>query len=451
MIDAQKIITELEEKQHKHIKFALTDINGILRSKVISLSKFKEIINSGIGFCEVVFGWDSQDRPYLNSPIEGSKTGYADRRAKIDLSTLRYLPTHDNIPFFLSDMNTDEHLRNYCSRGLLKRIISQGKAMGFQTKSAQEFEWVNFQQIPLAAEKIEKNLLQPISGGMHGYSHLRPIQRKEFFQSIMTTLEETNIPLEGLHTETGPGVYEAAISYDHTLQAADKAVLFKSTIKELANQHGISASFMAKWNENLPGCGGHIHQSLWNINADSNLFSGTFDEQKNGFLGQYVAGILRCMPDLMPIYAPTVNSYKRLHGGDWAPNSVSWGIDNRTVALRILPHAGKSARIELRVPGADTNPYLVMAAMLASGLYGVSKSLKLTKPTTGNAYTSVPLEKRLPANLREATGIMRNSSLANRLLGKEFVDYYCRTRGHEYRQYERTVSDWEINRYFELS
>jgi len=216
---------------------------------------------------------------------------------------------------------------------------------------------------------------------------------------------------------------------------------------------------MAKWNENLPGCSGHVHQSLWDIKEVKNLFYDKTDDQRmSPLMKSYIAGQLYCLPHILPLFAPTINSYKRLVEGAWAPTTLTWGIDNRTVALRILNASKKSARLETRVVGSDVNPYLAMAACLASGLYGIKNNLELKQPaTTGNGYKE---EKYgvLPRNLDEATQKMKESLLAKELLGEKFVEHFSLTREWEWRQYikdvpghePKAVTDWELKRYFEI-
>ncbi len=290
---------------------------------------------------------------------------------------------------------------------------------------------------------------------MFGYSILRPSMENRFFDDLFTWLGQFGIPLEGLHTETGPGVYEAAILHDSALKAADKAVLFKTAVKEIAYRHEVLATFMAKWNADLPGCSGHIHQSLWSPDSSPtgsrNLF---FDpdapDRLSTLARQYIAGQLHCLPHILPMYAPTINSYKRLVEGAWAPTTLTWGFDNRTVAMRVLNHSETYARVEMRVPGADTNPYLAMGAALASGLYGIRNGLSLdVAPTVGNGYENIT-NGRLAANLRDATYLMRDSPIAAELFGEGFVTHFCQTREWEYRQYASQVSDWELKRYFEI-
>ena len=286
---------------------------------------------------------------------------------------------------------------------------------------------------------------------MFGYSILRSSLNNPFFTALFEWLKKFNVPLEGLHTETGPGVLEAAIQYSTVLEAADRAVLFKTAVKEIGYRHGILATFMAKVSESLPGCGGHVHQSIWDSSGKNNLFSDESDPLRiSSTMRHYIAGQLHCLPFLLPLYAPTVNSYKRLVEGAWAPTTLTWGVDNRTVALRVICNGSKSTRLETRVIGSDVNPYLAMAAALASGLYGIRNRLELSQPPTkGNGYQDQS-NGRLPTTLIEATEKMKSSPIARELLGEKFVDHFVRTREWEWRQHLKVVTDWELRRYFEI-
>jgi len=268
---------------------------------------------------------------------------------------------------------------------------------------------------------------------------------------LFDLLNKFNIPIEGLHTETGPGVYEAAIMYAPILKAADQAILFKTSVKEIAYKHGILATFMAKFNENLPGCSGHVHQSLWDLDKKTNLFHDEKDQYKmSETMKSYIAGQLFCLPHILPMIAPTINSYKRLVEGAWAPTTVTWGIDNRTTALRALPGSKKASRLETRIVGSDTNPYLALSACLASGLYGVKNKMKLQQPATnGNGYIDLS-NGTLSRNLFEATQKMKNADLAKELLGADFVEHFTMTREWECKQYAKAVTDWELKRYLEI-
>lgn len=434
------------------VKIAFTDIDGILRGKYVSAEKFLSIAESGLGVCDVIFGWDCGDVVYDNVQYTGWHTGYPDTPATIDLSTFRKIPWEDGLPFFLGDMAAKDGRSNHnCPRQLLKKITRDAEIQGFRPVFAQEFEWYNFTETPQTLNDKQFRNLVPITPGMFGYSILRSSLKNPYFSDLFSLLNNFNVPLEGLHTETGPGVYEAAIRYSGILEAADKAVLFKTAVKEIAYQHGIMATFMAKFSEQLPGCGGHVHQSLWDTNDNKNVFYDEEDPGKmSGLMKSYIAGQLLCIPEILPMLAPTINSYKRLVEGAWAPTTLTWGIDNRTVALRALPAGSKSCRLETRVMGSDVNPYLAMAASLAAGLYGIRKNLLLEQPaTTGNGYKDYS-NGILPKDLNEATAIMKNSVIAEELFGAAFVHHFTQTREWEWKQHLKAVTDWELRRYFEI-
>lgn len=443
----------IERLQHeKQVKFAFADIDGILRGKLIHRDKFLGGLKDGYGFCDVVFGWDSSDALYDNVEVTGWHSGYPDKYCRIDLNTMRNIPWQDNVTFFLADFTQpDGSSLAACPRSLLKRIVAECESMGYHPEFSQEFEWFNFNETPQSLQEKEFTKLNTLTPGMFGYSILRPSQQSAYYYDLFNLLDAFNVPLEGLHTETGPGVYEAAILRDHVLIAADRATLFKTAVKEIASKHGITATFMAKWNAELPGCSGHIHQSLWDKNKTQNLFYGANDAHNMSELHQqYLAGQLYCLPHILPMFAPTINSYKRLVEGAWAPTTVTWGIDNRTTAIRVINDTPDHTRIESRIPGSDTNPYLAMAAALASGLYGIKHKLKLDIPATvGNGYQDKS-HGQLVSNLEHAATAMQQSAVAKELFGAEFVQHFTQTRLWEWRQFSKQVTDWELKRYFEI-
>lgn len=450
-MDKSKLVKYLDDNKTLQIKFAFADIDGILRGKIIHRDKLLQGLDGGMGFCDVAFGWDSGDVLYDNVKVTGWHSGFPDKNCSIDLSTFREVPWQNNMPFFLADFSSEAGALNTCPRTLLKKIASQCAEMGFVPEFAQEFEWFNFKETPQTLADKQFINIQPLTPGMFGYSLLRPSLYQEYNNDLFTLLNEFKIPVEALHTETGPGVYEASIIHSEVLEAADRAILLKNSVKEIAYKHNILASFMAKWNENLPGCSGHIHQSLWNVAKTRNLFfDETAEDRMSDLMKHYIAGQLYCLPYILPMYAPTINSYKRLVDGAWAPTTLTWGIENRTTALRVINASEKYTRVETRVPGSDTNPYLAMAASLASGLYGIKNKLILSQPQIlGNAYTNVESSK-LPSNLKDASVAMQTSDIARELFGEEFVDHFGNTRLWECRQYSKQVSDWELKRYFEI-
>jgi glutamine synthetase len=257
------------------------------------------------------------------------------------------------------------------------------------------------------------------------------------------------VPIEGLHTETGPGVYEAAIAFSGALEQADRAILFKTGAKEIGKRFGVMPSFMAKWNAALPGCSGHIHQSL--SDGKSNLF---FDAKSPRLMSplfeSYLAGQVACLMEFAPMFWPTINSYKRLVDGFWAPVKPTWGIDNRTASFRVIAGSAKATRLETRCPGADVNPYLAMAAVIAAGMHGVEKGLKLTAPPITGTNQGADDVPRAPRSLIRSTQNFKASDIARDWLGDTFVDHFAATREWEHRQWQDAVTDWELKRYFEI-
>lgn len=451
-MNTEEIVKYVKDHPAGKVKIAFTDIDGVLRGKYISTEKFLSVIDDTSSICDVIFGWDAADIAYDNTSFTGWQTGYPDAPAKLDLATFRKIPWENDVPFFLGDMiNKDGSPSYVCPRQLLKKVLNDARQEGYLPFFSQEFEWYNFAETPQSIHDKQFKNLTPLTPGMFGYSILRSTLQNPFFTDLFELLKKFDVPLEGLHTETGPGTFEAAIVYGEMIVAADRAVLFKTAVKEIAYKHGVMATFMAKVNEDLPGCGGHVHQSLWDKEGKNNLFYDEKDQLKmSGVMKNYIAGQLHCLPFILPMFAPTINSYKRLVEGAWAPTTLTWGVDNRTVALRVLSTSSKSCRLETRVPGADVNPYLVMAAALAAGLYGIKNKLELKQPaTSGNGYKDYS-NGTLPKTLDEATQMMKRSGLAKEILGDKFVEHFTQTREWEWRQHLKAVTDWEIKRYFEI-
>ena len=268
-----------------------------------------------------------------------------------------------------------------------------------------------------------------------------------------------DFPLEGLHTETGPGVLEAAIGVDEALNSADKAVLFKTFMKVLAQRKNLMATFMAKWSEKYPGQSGHIHCSLVDLENKPvfwNEGGGGLSELMINFLG----GLQKYSREFMAMMAPTTNSYKRLCVGAWAPINMTWGKENRTTGFRVIEGSPDSQRIENRLAGADANPYLALAATFAAGFLGIKERLQPTEPTYGEAYTMKTEEAyKVPSTLLEAAELFKKSQAARSIWGDQFVDHFSASRIWEYEQFlknkplfekEQKISSWELERYFEI-
>ncbi len=449
-----KLISDLESRGISRAKIGGFDIDGVLRGKYVSLEKLKSALASGFGFCDVIFGWDISDVLYDNAKLTGWQTGYPDARAVLDPSTLRFIPWEPGTAAMLADFRDDQGGPHpACPRSLLRTVIDRAANMGFEVKLAAEFEFFLFHETPHSLHDKGFRDLTPLSPGMFGYSWVREGQQRRLMSDILEGMRAFDIEIEGLHTETGPGVIEAAIRYDDALVAADKAALFKVAMKQIAHEHGLSVTFMAKWNAGLPGSSGHLHQSLWKHGENAFIDAHSLDGMSKT-LRHYIGGQCALMPELTAFYSPTINSYKRYVPGVWAPLCSSWGVENRTTALRVIGLGTPAARVEYRQTAADINPYIAMAASLGAGLYGIEREIDPPPATRGDAGEGDPLDpmrKPLPRSLHEAVRLLEGSKGAREILGEAFVDHYLRTRDWEVRQYERAVTDWELKRYFEAT
>ncbi|CCU82270.1 glutamine synthase [Blumeria hordei DH14] len=482
-VDVENITVEALPKlleTDSRVKVAGIDADGILRGKVISKDKFLGVAADGFGFCSVLFGWDMHDRMYSKElKICSARNGCNDILARPDLSTFRRIPWEDNIPFFLVTFIDPVTVKPIiaCPRGLLKCTINNLKTQGIQAMAGVEIEFSQFKlpseisgaqskNVSIASFLKDHNInaLEPLTDGMFGYSLTRMAQNKEYFYSIFDTCEKFRCGIESWHTESGPGVFEAALKFSEIQQMADKATLFKYLVKSIAIPYGITPCFMAKPRQGMLGNSGHIHISLIDNNGN-NLFARAARDEGAKYqdiahlsdLGrQFLAGILDGLTDIMPMLAPNINSYKRLVENFWAPVTVSWGLEHRAASIRVIaPPTSKSGatRIEVRVPGADINPSYALAAILALGWRGVEKKLEISIPPlqTGlNVGETSDSGIRLAKSLREATEIfMRPESIAREVFGNDFVDHYGGTRENEYRLWDEAVTDWETQRYIE--
>jgi len=436
----------LDREGVRFAKIGGFDIDGVLRGKYVSLEKLRSALEKGFGFCDVIFGWDMADVLYDNARVTGWHTGYPDTIGVIDPTTLRRIPWEPGVAALLCDFRVQSlEPHPACPRSLLKRVKAHAESLGYTASFAAEFEFFFYRENRDELAQKGYTNLTPLDPGMMGYSWLRTGQDSEMVRDILDSLAAHDIEIEGFHTETGPGVYEAAIRYDDVLAAADKAALFKTAMKQLAPRHGLSVSFMAKNSARLPGSSGHLHQSLWR--GKTNVFAQA-GRGLSPALRAYLGGQMALMREFTALISPTINSYKRYVPGLWAPLSPSWGVDNRTCALRVIdPQSNSAARIECRQAAADINPYIAMAACLGAGLWGIEHELDPGPPSAGDAGVGA---ERLPTTLKEAAALLAQSAAASEVLGAEFVDHYVRTRLWEVSEFERSVTDWELRRYFEM-
>jgi glutamine synthetase len=411
--DALKIV---KQRGLTHVKVGVHDIDGILRGKYIHVDKFRSALEGGFGFCDVVLGWDMNDQLYDNVTEPG------------------------NLFFLCEFVGKAEEI---CPRGTLRHVLERARKLGFEVKVGFEYEFFVFAETPESIREKGYRNLKPISPGFFGYSVLRNSVLSDWYRDLLAMCETMDMGIEGLHTETGAGVLEAALRVDDALAATDKAALFKIFTKVLAQKQGWLATFMAKWSKDWPGCGGHMHMSLWKGGKPA-FFDETAPHRMSKTMRQFVGGQAALMPS-------NVNSYRRLIPGFWAPTASTWGVENRTTSLRVIPGSAKSTRVEYRVAAADANPYLAIAAAIGSGLWGIENDIDPGEPVMGNSYEKKhPAKSQLPRTLMEAAGRLKASKPARGLFGDAFVDHYSATREWEEREFRKAITDWELDRYMEI-
>ncbi len=447
--DAKRIV---EQRGLSHVKVGLFDIDGVMRGKYMSKDKFFSSLDNGFAFCDIVLGWDSGDGIYegMNIDFTGWHTGYPDAGVRIVPESCRELSMEPGMLLFIAEF--DGEAAKLCPRRLLDRVLQRMAGLGYRADAAFEYEFFLFNETPESVREKGYRNLKPITPGFFGYSMIRNSVHAELYHQLLELAEKMDFPIEGLHTETGPGVIEAAISVDSAASAADKAALFKTFVKIWAQRNEMMATFMAKWSNDFPGQSGHIHMSLQHLDGsgsaffDANSPKGISETQR-----QFIAGQQRYMPEFLAMLAQTVNAYSRMVPGHWAPTDATWAVENRTTALRVIPGSEKSQRVEYRLGSADANPYIALAAALGSGLLGIEQGLEPEAEVFGNAYEQDFAQTlSLPRTLGAAAQSLRSSAAAKELFGEAFAHHYAETREWETHQFNKHITDWELSRYFEI-
>ncbi|KAK6821139.1 glutamine synthetase [Apiospora arundinis] len=465
-------LSELLKDDNK-VKLAGIDVDGQLRGKIVSKKKFLSVAKSGLGFCSVIFGWDMHDLLYIEElKVSNKENGYHDILAEVDLKSFRRIPWENNVPFFLLNFLDPDTQEPICAdpRGLLKVQLAKLKAKGLDGMAGGELEFFQFKLPPnetSPASFLQNNpahALPSLTEGMFGYSVTRPVHNQDYYYDIYDTCAKFNCDIEGWHTESGPGVFEAALEFGQVSEMADRVSMFKYVVKSVATKYNIAPCFMAKPRSGLPGNSGHVHFSIVDKEGKNLFYRETKDEnapfEDAAYLSdmgrQFLAGLIEGLPYIMPMLAPTINSYKRLVENFWAPVTVSWGLEHRAASIRLIsPPTAKpgATRFELRVPGADANPHFVMAALMGLGWRGVEKKLELTTPPLGKGEDvggGADQGIRLAKSLKEATDMfMSKDSIAREVFGDDFVEHFGGTRRHEIRVWDEAVTEWEIKRYIE--
>lgn len=451
-MDLEAVSRIIEERGIKTVKIGGADLDGVYRGKRVSAEHF---LASSDGFpqCDVIFGWDIQDHVIGSLPFSNWETGFGDIVMRPDLSTFAAVPWEEGSASVVCDFYTEHgDPLPIAPRHVLRRVVEQAAASGLRPMMAAELEVRFFREDQESLREKGYYDLRPLNPGLNCYSIHHASVDEPVIGRVREGMNAYGIPVEADNHEHGAGMYELNLRYTDALRAADQTMLYKSGTKEIAAQMGAVATFMAKYADNVDGCGGHVHQSLWSEDGEGSLFwDSEAPHHLSETLRRYLAGILATIPEFMLMYAPNVNSYKRYVSGTWAPTNVSWGLDNRTAALRVIGGSPGAIRVENRVPGADLNPYLAFAASLAGGLHGIEEKLEPPPATRGNAYRLDGSEAApIPHSLPEALERFRQSALARRYFGDEFVEQYIAFREWEVESFRRAVTDWERKRYFEM-
>ena len=460
-MDIAEIRSLVKDGKIEYVKIGAPDIEGVYRGKRVAASHFLNSLDDGFAQCDVLFGWDIAEIVLPNLKFSNWERGFSDIIMKPDLSTFAMVPWEENVASCICDLWT-EHGEpvTIAPRYVLNNVVERARSMGFEPMAASELEFRFFRENQVSVrEKDFGPNLTPLNPGFNCYAISQASADDHLLSRIARMMRDHGVEIEGYNREHGPGMYEMNIRYADAVTAGDRTMLFKTGVKEICHQMGLTASFMAKWNDQEDGSSGHSHVSLWDRDLEHNMF---WDEGAEGHMSgtmrQFLAGVLQLMPEFMALYAPVINSYKRYVEGTWAPLNTTWGMDNRTCSVRVINVTRRAIRVENRVPGADANFYLVFAATLASGLYGIEHKLELPPRLDGNAYDPATVANALATgqiralahNLSTATDLLENSDIAREYLGPDFVEHFVATRRWEVKEYEKAVTNWDRRRYLEL-
>jgi glutamine synthetase len=447
---AQELTAELSARGVRCCQLEIPDLDGGMRAKLVSLDK--ALAAPGAALCSIVFGLTAADDVY-ESGVSSYANGFPDMLAPADLATVRVLPWRPGVASVICDLRSPAGEEvPLAPRTVLRTVAGRCAAVGYEPRFAVEYEVFVLHADPDLISAGRHHDLRPLGRTANAYSALRLADVGELGREFMDRMSAVKAPVDSFHTELGYGMVEFALAHAPALDAADRAARAKVYFKELCAERGLVATFMAKWKPGESGSGAHVHQSLWRhgLNAFADECGGLSPLARH-----YAAGQLATMSEFTAIFNPNVNSYRRISVAAWTPENATWGMDNRTAALRaITAPAPRAVRFEHRRAGADANPYLLIAALLAGGLHGIETAREPPEPCTGNAAgdASAP---RLPASLPDAIAALRDSKLARELLGGEFVDHYALSRQVEWDLWTQwlstQVTEWELRRYFEVT
>jgi glutamine synthetase len=443
--------TAIRSGQIDTVITAICDMQGRLIGKRVTGTFFLEhCLDHGTHFCTYLLGTDMD----LSTP-EGFRdmnweSGYGDYLAKPDWSTLRVIPWLERTALVLCDAVDEESGREvaFSPRSILRKQIDRLAERGFSPRMATELEFYVLRESYEEAHAKGFANLTPYGWYNEDYQLLQATKAEPLYRRFRNEMTAAGVPIEFSKGEASPGQHEVNIHYDTALESADRAALFKHGAKEIAYQEGLAVTFMSKPHQAWTGSSGHIHVSLWDVDGTASLFpAGEGSREMADAMRWFLGGLLAGSRELSLFIASTVNAYKRFATASWAPVNIVWGRDNRTCGVRVVG-SGRALRIENRLPGGDSNPYLAFAAVLAAGLSGIEQQIEPPAEFKGNAYqaTGVP---RIPRSLYEAIDCWAESELAREAFGEDVHAHYLTAARIEQSIYDQVVTDWERERYLE--
>ena len=427
------------------------DMQGRLIGKRFHASYFVESAHDETHGCNYLLANDIDMEPVPGYKAASWKQGYGDFVIKPDLATIRHIPWLEKTALVLSDILDHHHHADlaHSPRSILKRQVARLKERGYLAYFASELEFYLFDETYESARAKNWKGMATASPYIQDYVIQMTSKEEAVMRAIRNGLYDAGIAVENSKGEWGPGQEEINVRYAEALEMADRHVIMKNGCKEIASQLGKAITFLAKYDYALAGSSSHIHNSLWSADGKTPLF---FDKgaeyTMSPLMRQWVAGQLKYADDFTYFLAPNINSYKRFQAGTFAPTKSVWSLDNRTAGLRLCGEGSKGIRIECRIGGADLNPYLAFAGLIAAGLAGIDEKLELAAPFKGDAYGGADL-KEIPKTLRDATETLAKSAMLREALGEDVVEHYVHTARWEQFEYDRRVTDWELHRGFE--
>ncbi|HLI72965.1 MAG TPA: glutamine synthetase family protein [Acidimicrobiales bacterium] len=429
---------------------AFPDMQGRPVGKRVTSAFFLDhVLEHGIEACDYLLAVDVDMEPLPGYRFASWDTGYGDVVALVDLTTARALPWLDGSALVICDVvDRDGSPVEVSPRRILKRQTERAAHVGLDVRCATELEFYLFRESFEEAAAQGWRDLHPHTSTIEDYQLLQTSREEYVIRRIRNEMPGAGVPVEFSKGEAGRGQHEVNVTYGRALEVADRHLVFKNGVKEIAAQCGRSASFMAKWSMGEAGSSCHVHASLWDNDAGTPLTSaGDEPWGLSETARHFLAGLVEGARQLTWLWAPYVNSYRRFVPGSWAPTAAVWGVDNRTCGLRVVGH-GDSRRIECRIPGADVNPYLALAGVIAAGLWGVEHGLELGEPFAGNAYVATDVA-RIPTTLVEAIAAFEASAIAAEAFGEEVHFHLTNTARQEWAKANQAVTDWELARNFE--